>query len=79
MRTRACPEKDSSTRALSRPVLAHCVVKALWERGPTTPNRTPMSGRTIMATSVSLHEIEIIMASTPTTVRIEVTALDRDC
>ena len=38
-----------------------------------------MSGRTIMATSVSLHEIEIIMASTPTTVRIEVTALDRDC
>ena len=64
---------------MSRPVLAHCAVKALCERGPITPNMTPMSGRTMSATRVSLQEIDSIMATTPTTVSTEVTALDRDC
>ena len=44
-----------------------------------TPKTTPMSGKMMSATSASFQEMENIIPSTPTTVRIEVSALDRDC
>ena len=44
-----------------------------------TPKMTAMRGRTMSATRVSLQEIDSIMASTPSTVRMEVSAPDSDC
>ena len=44
-----------------------------------TPNMTPMSGRMISVARVSFHEIVSIMASTPSTVRMAVSAPDSDC
>ena len=61
------------------PVRAHWWVKAFCERGPITPKTTPMSGKMMSATSASFQEMENIIPSTPTTVRIAVRAPDRDC
>ena len=77
--TSACPENDSSTRALRRPTLRHCTPNAFCDFGPMTPKITPMSGRDTSATSASFQEIENIITSTPSTVSTAVSAPDSDC
>ena len=44
-----------------------------------TPNMTAMSGRMTSAARVSFHEIDSIMATTPSTVRMALSAPDSDC
>ena len=61
------------------PVRAHWAVNAFCERGPMKPKTMPDSGTVMSATSASFHEMENIMASTPTTVRMELSAVDRVC
>ena len=77
--TRACPEKDSSTRAFRRPTLRHWMPNAFCERGPMMPKITAMSGSETSATIASCHEMENIITSTPTTVSTEVTTVESDC
>ena len=66
--TMACPVNASSTWALSAPVWPHWATKRVFDRAAMARIVSTEMGIDTMATSDSSGEIQIIMATTPTSV-----------
>ena len=72
--TRECPLNASSICPLSRPVCAHWAMNLRFERLAIWRVTTITSGIVTRASDASNGEIEIIIATTPMTVNVEISS-----